>query len=274
MKFDDYYRNIWGERWPGLREALCHQLINGTHNKRSILQFHSSLPEYELDSASLCAVDALQVEDGVRILDMCAAPGGKSLGILKKLMSVLPDGSFKLSQSGELAGELVANERSTDRRFRLINNLKTFTGQSDLETLSVRVTGYDASRIGLYQKESYDRILADVPCSSEGHVLQSEKHLNDWSLSRPKRLAIEQYAILASGWMALKPGGILVYSTCSINPQENDGVIQKLLKKQEGVEIQEFKGDLLGQATTYGTWYLPDQCLAGPMYVAVLKKGV
>jgi 16S rRNA C967 or C1407 C5-methylase (RsmB/RsmF family) len=74
--------------------------------------------------------------------------------------------------------------------------------------------------------------------------------------------------------MALKPGGILVYSTCSINPQENDGVIQKLLKKQEGVEIQEFKGDLLGQATTYGTWYLPDQCLAGPMYVAVLKKGV
>lgn len=105
-------------------------------------------------------------------------------------------------------------------------------------------------------------------------MLESAKELARWSLKGSKRLMIRQHALLCSGLDSLKPGGRLVYSTCSISPVENDGVIEKLHKSRAGlfrvVPVQES----MGEATRFGWIALPDVCGCGPIYFSVLEKPV
>ena len=94
-----------------------------------------------------------------------------------------------------------------------------------------------------------------------------------WSPSRPKRLAIEQYALLASAFMALKEGGHLLYSTCSINPGEDEEVVAKLFKRHPGA-VEEVKTCLpMAEPKTHGALILPDNAGGlGPMYFCLLRK--
>ena len=119
----------------------------------------------------------LPVSKGDRVLDMCAAPGGKTLSIALRL---------------EGDGELISNDRSPDRRTRLKAVIEECL--SEKEKSIIKVKGYDASSWCLYEREAYDAVLLDAPCSSERHVFLDPKHLSIWSPSRPKRLAKEQYA--------------------------------------------------------------------------------
>ena len=166
-------------------------------------------------------------------------------------------------------GHLTSNDKSTDRRFRLQRVLRSYLPQEFLDN-SLRITGFDASRWCLFETEAYDKILLDVPCSSEKHVLESEKHLNDWSEKRTKRLASLQWTILASSWLVLKKGGRMVYSTCSISPLENDNVVEKLVKRHD---VKVIHCDLdFGEKTKYGHLLLPDVCDYGPFYFSILEK--
>lgn len=213
---------------------------------------------YFLDPASAEAAAALGVEPGDRVLDLCAAPGGKSL---------------ILAQSLQGQGELVVNDRSPSRRERL---KKVIADHLPPETAArVSVCGYDAARWGLYEASAYSKILADVPCSSERHLLHSPAHLAQWSENRIRSLALRQFAILASALQALQPNGRLVYSTCALNPTENDGVIQKLFHRRPGqfqVVTSSFRGKS-GEATAFGVHILPDRCNGrGPIYYCILQK--
>lgn len=252
IDFETYYSHLFAERWNVLKEALLESETAHFELKEGLRK------SYFLDPASVIAAKALNVKPGENVLDLCAAPGGKSLVLASAL-------------KGE--GSLISNDLSSARRGRLNKVIAEHLPENWAEIVSVY--GHDASRWGLYQKNQHDAILADVPCSSERHVIQSPKHLEQWSESRIKGLVVRQFAILASAFDSLKPRGRLVYSTCAINSKENDGVIDKLFKKRKGLfKIESFDHPFeLGEKTKYGILILPDVCNGlGPIFYSIIRK--
>jgi 16S rRNA C967 or C1407 C5-methylase (RsmB/RsmF family) len=126
----------------------------------------------------------------------------------------------------------------------------------------------------LYETEAFDRVLVDAPCSGERHLLANKSELEVWSPARSKNLAVRQYALLASALAVVKRGGRVVYSTCSISPLENDGVVAKLLKKRPG-EVRILKPEGLSdktEPTEHGAIVLPDRDGRGPIYFSVIER--
>jgi len=256
-KFDEFYQTIYGERWPSLKLALLNP------SEKTVRSCFKGYAEYRLDQASIFAAEALQVKAGDHVLDLCAAPGGKAL-ILAERMGA--------------RGSLVANELSSARRLRLKEVIETHVPEETRK--QIQVTSYDGNQFGLKKKDSFDRVLLDAPCSSEQHLLESDPEQKDWKESRTKQLAMRQYSLLCSALLALKPGGTLVYSTCSISPLENDGVIERLLTRKKGEAIldddvpnenNEIK--ITFEKTRFGFQIFPDQSAGiGPIYFSRLKK--
>lgn len=246
--FHNFYYQAFGPRWENLKGALLQDT--------SPVGFQDSLIRpYFLDEASVLCARCLDVREDHKVLDLCAAPGGKTLVIASALGP---------------SGSLTSNEKSPDRRRRLQNVVADHLGE---KASQVRITGFDGTLWGLHEKSVYDRILLDSPCSSERHVLHSPAHLAQWSPARTKHLAIQSFSLLASALEALKPGGILVYSTCALSPLENDEVIEKLHKKRKG-QFEILDPALpYGEKTKYGVLILPDSCNGkGPLYVCKLSK--
>lgn len=164
----------------------------------------------------------------------------------------------------------MANEWSRSRRFKLQSVLSAYLPE-DVRT-RVSVTGWDGTRVGLYHGERYDRILVDAPCSAEGHLMGRPSELQRWSIARSKQLARRQYAILCSALLSARVGGRIVYATCSLSPDENDGVIARCLKRKAAhVEVVPYEAPI-GERTEFGWRILPDRDSAGPAYFAVLQK--
>ena len=254
-RFDQYYGEIYGNRWPVLRDALL--------KETNPVSLSDKLAEpYYMDKASILAASMLPISENCSVLDMCAAPGGKTLSIALRL-------------NGK--GKLIANDRSASRRNRLISVLDTCL-TPDLRSV-VKVTGHDSTMWSLHERDEYDRILLDAPCSSERHVLTDSKALSIWSPNRPKQLSIQQFAMLAAALDAAKAGGYILYSTCSICPLENELVIDKLSRKRNGlfeeVDLLASHPELSGKAESLSHGYivLPDvQDGAGPLYFCLIRK--
>ena len=250
MNFHDWYAQMYPERWEGLYSCLLDD-PPGFALREGLQQ------PYYLDEASLQAALALDVHPGHTVLDACAAPGGKTLVLALHLAGT---------------GELTANDRSSSRRSRLHRVLRGHL--SEEHRCVITVTGHDAARWGLYEQDRFDRILLDVPCSSERHVLNNPRELAKWSSKRSRRLAVQQFAMAAAALDAVKPGGRIIYSTCSISMLENDQVMEKLLKRRAGrCRVTVPSGIPWGEPTEYGWMILPDQCGGrGPLYISVITK--
>lgn len=250
--FDEFYSGIYGPRWEALRAAL----LDASH---PVALPGGLASPYYMDRASIIAAQALPVSPGDRVLDMCAAPGGKTLVLALKLAG---------------AGLLVANDRSSERRSRLRQTLESCLPSPFREIINV--TAHDSSKWGLHEEDAYDAILLDAPCSSERHVMASPEALKVWSPSRPKRLAIQQFAMLAAALKAARPGGWILYSTCSICPMENEQVVEKLMARhpQEAAEVvPENPGAELARRLSYGQIIMPDASPGlGPLYFCLLRK--
>jgi 16S rRNA C967 or C1407 C5-methylase (RsmB/RsmF family) len=217
--------------------------------------FGSGFQDYRLDEASLLPAEHLGAEARHRIADFCASPGGKSLVLIFALKG---EGSF------------CCNDLSPGRVQRL---KAVFHDCLPPQVLSkIDITRSDAGRWGLSRKEEFDRILVDAPCSGERHLLQSPNELGRWSLKGAKGLAVRQHALLCSALDCLKPGGRLVYSTCSVNPMENDGVIERLKESREDLFRVGRVEASIGEATENGWIVLPDTAGCGPIYFSVLEK--
>jgi 16S rRNA C967 or C1407 C5-methylase (RsmB/RsmF family) len=191
----------------------------------------------------------------LRLLDLCAAPGGKSFLCALKLKG---------------QGLLISNDRSAARRARIHQVFDTYIPKTEQKNLTV--TSYDATKWSLYQKNMYDKVLLDAPCSSERHVLEDSKELALWAPGRTKAIAITQFAMLASALDIVKVGGTIVYSTCALSQLENDDIIAKLYQKRAGrfeLVRREFS---FGEATEFGWQVLPDTSGWGPFYLAVIKR--
>ena len=266
--FEAYYAAIFGSRWPALREALLKETQPVAFSVRGG-------EPYYLDQASIYAAQALPPIDDGRYLDMCAAPGGKTLVLASRM--------------GQDA-QIQANELSRARRARLLAVLDEHL-PSDIRT-RIDVTGYDAATFPRYRQVCYDRILLDAPCSSERHVITDAKYLACWTPARIKMLAQRQWALLSAAFLLLKPGGFLVYATCALADAENDGVVQKLLKKygkeaavhtgtavtkSDTTDTETATGSgakpICGEKMLFGCRFLPDTCVgAGPLYFSLIEK--
>lgn len=247
ISFEDFYEDMYESRWPQLKHALL--------GDSAYYELKTAGDAYFLDEASYYTALQLAPQPGERVLDMCAAPGGKTLVLLHRFPDI----------------ELIANERSSTRRDRLHRVLRQHLTAGQLQRVSV--TGFDARVWFQHEQAAYERILLDVPCSSERHILHSDSHLKKWSPARSKHLAIQAFAMLASALEVVKPGGLIVYSTCALSALENDGVIQKMYKKRAGrFELQSLHLPF-GEQTRYGWQVLPDTAEGrGPMYAAGIRK--
>ena len=211
--FEKYYSELFGERWPTLRESLFGETVYAELSC-------GGAEKYFLDPASVFAALQLPLEGAEHILDMCAAPGGKTLVIASRMAE---------------DAELVSNERSPARKNRLAQVVQNCLPEEIRNRIKISCS--DGAKWCTTQTEVYDRILLDAPCSSERHVLADEKYLSQWSPSRIKSLSMEQWALLSSAYRLLVPGGYLLYSTCALCPSENDGVVSRLFKKFSDAEL-------------------------------------
>lgn len=287
-KFEEFYSDTFKQRWPRLRETLLVK-ENQVHRLNRFANLHSSsaqigeslistelsevqrdsqtslLKSYVMDPASIIVAEALKVQPDDDVLDMCAAPGGKTLILAEHL------------KNGE--GQLISNEISEGRRDQLIKVIQQYVDRTTRDR--VRVSGKDGGLFTKSHPETFDKILLDAPCSGERHLLQNQKELSLWTKSRTEKLAQRQYALLTAALICLKPQGRLVYSTCALSPEENDQVLKKLLKKKEGFQIltsaeegfpemKDFEVSI--EKTEYGHQVLPDKNGFGPLYWAVIVK--
>ncbi|XP_053433140.1 5-methylcytosine rRNA methyltransferase NSUN4 isoform X2 [Nycticebus coucang] len=182
---------------------------------------------YLMDAASLLPVLALGLQPGDTVLDLCAAPGGKTLALL---------------QTG-CCRNLAANDLSTSRTGRLQSVLRSYVPQEIRDANQVRVTSWDGRKWGELEGDAYDRVLVDVPCTIDRHSLHEEEN-NIFQRSRRKErqmLPVLQVQLLAAGILATKPGGHIVYSTCSLSHLQNEYVVQgaiELLASQYSIDVQ------------------------------------
>lgn len=261
--FEQFYSQLYKERWPLLKQAFAAPADSVEY------KVPGSEKSYFLDSASILAALCLPLEEAQDILDLCAAPGGKTLVL-----------ASRMPQDAHLS----SNERSPQRKHRLATVVQECLPPQISERITVSCS--DGSSWCTRQTECFDSILLDAPCSSERHVIADPKYLDVWSPARIKTVAMEQWALLSCAYRLLRKGGYLLYSTCALATQENDGMIERLIKKfgQDSFVVEEVHDISKGpfdklrdhvtlERTTYGYQILPDVSNgAGPIYFSLIKK--
>ncbi|XP_036807327.1 tRNA (cytosine(34)-C(5))-methyltransferase, mitochondrial isoform X2 [Oncorhynchus mykiss] len=227
-------------------------------------------PYYLMNAASLLPVLALGVEEGDRVLDLCSAPGGKALAILQTADPAL----------------LCCNEMDPHRRDWLAKTLESFIPQSLSST--VTVSNQDGRNFGQSEAGMYDKVLLDAPCSNDRSWLFSgpggEQH-GAGRLRERARLPTLQTQLLRSALAALRPGGVAVYSTCTLSRSENQEVVEAVLNTCPGVELQDLEEELalplqehftftpLGHTPSLGLLVVPQQGQTwGPMFLSRIKR--
>jgi len=165
---------------------------------------------YSQEATQALPVLALAPQPGERVLDMCAAPGGKTTQIAAEM---------------ENSGLLVANEPNGRRQQALLSNLNR------LSVLNAAVTAYRGEMFPLGEK--FDRVLIDAPCSAEGTLRKSPSLRDGATEATIRRLAGIQRRLILRGYELLKPGGVLVYSTCTFAPEEDEAVVSFLLSSRD-----------------------------------------
>ena len=203
------------------------------------------------DEAAQLAASLLNLEEGQRILDACAAPGGKTCHILE-------------SEPG--LAELVALDKDQRRLERIQENLQRLA-------LNARVLAADATKPDTWwDGKPFDRILIDAPCSGSGVI---RRHPDIKLLRRPAdvdKLAAQQLKVLSALWPLLKEGGLILYATCSILPIENDGVIERFLQQEPTASSLAIEADW-GTGSIYGRYLLPEADRSdGFFYARLIKK--
>lgn len=185
---------------------------------------------YVQEPSAMSAVTLLDPKAGDYVLDLCAAPGGKSTQIGARL-------------KGE--GLLWSNEIVKSRASVLLSNIERMgvrnavVSSENPDDLCKRLAG------------CFDKILVDAPCSGEGMFRKEPQALEHWSREHVISCAARQLNILESAKLALKTGGVIVYSTCTFSPEENEGVIEKFLKNNPDFEIAD-ENESFGMKTMGG----------------------
>ena len=171
---------------------------------------------YIQEASAMIPASILPIEEGDRVLDLCAAPGGKSTELGARLKG---------------RGLLVANDISVSRTRALVKNIQL------AGICNAVVTAETPERLASVFAGYFDKILVDAPCSGEGMFRREPGMVKDWMEKGPEYYAPLQRRILSEAYKMLKPGGKLVYSTCTFSPQENEETIQWLITEYPDMKI-------------------------------------
>ncbi len=212
---------------------------------------------YVQDSSAMFAGEVFRrlldhFSPGIRVLDLCAAPGGKTTDLGASLRERFGD-DFSL----------LSNEVMKSRAATLRSNLRSWGDPR------IGLTSRDPSAFG--REPSFDLILTDVPCSGEGMFRKDPEALRDWSPETVAFCAARQRRILSAVWPALRPGGILLYATCTFNQAENDENVEWMARELGG-EVLETAGAPGTLPTRYGQLLLPGRVPGEGQFVAAVRK--
>jgi 16S rRNA (cytosine1407-C5)-methyltransferase len=189
---------------------------------------------YIQNAASLIPALALAPQPDQDILDLCAAPGGKSAHIAA------------LTGNG---ARLWLNDGIPAR----VEKLKSVVALMGIQTH--QITGHEAQYIDKFVHQSFDRILLDAQCSGEGMLdLRRSSALRYWSMERIQRYRRLQQRMVMAAYRLLRPGGMLVYSTCTFAPEENEAPLSHLLKHRQDISVQPITLNVPGRREGLQRW--------------------
>lgn len=213
--------------------------------------YHEAGVYYLQEASAMAPVSLLDPQPGERICDLCAAPGGKSTQIAGRM-------------NGE--GLLLCNEINPKRAKILSRNIERMAVSNAL------VTNEHPQDLARRLPEFFDRVLIDAPCSGEGMFRKEEAAVTDWSVETVEMCARRQAEILDSGADLVRPGGRLVYSTCTFSREENEDTISAFLQRHpefapEAVAAPHFDA---GENATYRMW--PHKLLGEGHFACVMRK--
>lgn len=180
--------------------------------------FHEAGVYYIQEASAMASAVYLDAQPGERVLDLCAAPGGKSTQIADAMQG---------------KGLLVSNEINPSRAKSLSENIERMGIKNAL------VVSHEPAFLAQRFPEYFDRILVDAPCSGEGMFRKNEETVREWSCENVLMCAQRQAEILENAAVMLRPGGRMVYSTCTFSTEENEETISGFLKMHPEFEIEE-----------------------------------
>ena len=178
--------------------------------------YHEAGVYYIQEPSAMAPAAYLDVQPGEKVLDLCAAPGGKSTQIAAAMQG---------------KGLLVSNEIHPARAKILSENMER------MGVKNVMVTNESPQTLAGMFTEYFDRIMVDAPCSGEGMFRKNEQACEEWSPENVQVCAARQQEILACAATMLRPGGRMVYSTCTFAPEENEGTISRFLEQHPQFHI-------------------------------------
>lgn len=212
----------------------------------------------EAASQFLDYIVSLEELQGKRVLDMCAAPGGKT--------------TIYSTAVGE-CGLVVANEYVRSRANILADNVRKW-GMGN-----VLVTNNAPEHIAQFEGW-FDMVAVDAPCSGEGMFRKEEAAREDWSDDAVRMCAARQLSIVREAWQSLKDGGLFIYSTCTFNEEEDEGLLRAFIEEKgdvfvpsQRVEVNDAWGIVRGEVGAFQTFrFFPHKCNSEGLFVAVARK--
>ena len=179
---------------------------------------HDAGAYYIQEPSAMSVVGKTHIVPGEKILDMCAAPGGKSTYILSKLRD---------------PGLLVSNEISATRIRALGENLERFGATNCV------ITNSDSKELLTFFKGFFDKVFIDAPCSGQGMFRKFEHAVDDWSEEKVEECVGIQKEIIRDGYDMIRNGGMLIYSTCTFTRRENEEIIEDFLSEYPDAQLVE-----------------------------------
>ena len=213
--------------------------------------YHEAGVYYLQEASAMAPVALLDPQPGERVCDLCAAPGGKTTQIAGRMM-------------GE--GFLLCNEINPKRSKILSRNIERMAVANAL------VTNEHPGNLAKRFPEGFDKVLIDAPCSGEGMFRKEEAAVTDWSLETVEMCARRQAEILHSGAQMVRPGGRLVYSTCTFAPEEDELAVAAFLESHPDFEPEIIAAPWFVPVENGGHRMWPHKLLGEGHFAAVLRK--
>lgn len=212
-------------------------LKNKSKRELTDLDIYNEGKIYIQSLASMVPPLVLDPKPGEKVLDLTAAPGSKTSQIAALM---------------NRQGELVANDNNKIRFFKLKHNMEVL-GVEGEDFLKLRME--HGAALAREYPEHFDKILLDAPCSAETRFIDGEpKTYGYWKEQKVKEMAYKQRQLLLAAWSALKPGGILVYSTCTFSPEENELQVTRLMERVDDCELLDINMPDLKHLPIVKTW--------------------
>ncbi len=208
---------------------------------------------YLQEPSAMIPAYLLKADENDIVLDMCAAPGGKSIQT-----------AFLMNN----AGLIISNDLSRSRVSAIVENVER------LGIGNIVITSNDLSTISNKYLNSFDKIILDAPCSGSGMFRKDDKMIKDWSYNKVIKFAETQKQLISIAYNMLKPGGTICYSTCSFSKEEDEDVIKYLLDNSDAelLPIEDNTLFYVNKKESYGVHLFPNRFPGEGHYICLIKK--